>query len=294
MLLVFLQFHNQFIMKKHIVVCFFLVIFFSKNYGQGKIDKAEESLKKNERTEKTSSNKSSKSFYTSNITDFEGHFLTHLVGGLFIQLFAYTAYGIVIESPFEMAHKANKAVLTPYPYKNSNRGNYSYEWNDDSEIFTTTISNLFVFENNKVYGNHLNMDMRFLKRIGLELDYLQLWEENPNFGNNALAIYTVLAKYNRVRTEKFNAWWGLGTAYIDGDIDQLGFTYALGAELFFIKPFSIESNFNQTFINGNAINKFNALLNYHKKHYEVSLGYENLKLGDISFSNFATGFGISF
>lgn len=286
-----LQFHNQLTMKKHVFVLFFLVLFFSKNYGQGKIDKAEESLKK---TEKISSNESSKSIYNSNITDFESNILTKLVGNLFIQLFAYTAYGIVIESPFEMDNKSNSAVLTPYPYKNSNTGNYSYKWNDDSEIFTTTISNQFVFENNKVYGNHLNVDMRFLKRIGLELDYLQLWEENTNFGNNALAIYTVLAKYNRIRTEKFNAWWGLGTAYVDGDVNELGFTYALGAELFFIKPFSIESSFNQTFINGNAINKFNALLNYHKKHYKFSIGYENLKLGDISFSNFATGFGVSF
>ncbi len=60
-----------------------------------------------------------------------------------------------------------------------------------------------------------------------------------------------MAKYNRVRTERFNAWWGLGTAYVDGDVNELGFTYGLGAELFFIKPLSVESNFNQTLINNN-------------------------------------------
>ena len=56
--------------------------------------------------------------------------------------------------------------------------------------------------------------------MSLETDYLQLWEENNNFGNNSLAFYTTLIKYNRVRTEKFNAWWGLGATYVDGNIDD--------------------------------------------------------------------------
>lgn len=278
-------------MKRLVFIFLFLTVFFCKSYGQGKIDKAEKSLKK---TEKTSSNNRSKSIYLDNTTDFEGNFLTDIVGGLFIKLFAYTAYGVAFESPFEKDKKGSHAILTQYPYKNSNTGNYSYDWNDDSEIFTTTITNQFIFETNRVYGNHLNVDMRFLQRLGLELDYLQLWEENTNFGNNALAIYTVLAKYNRVRTERFNAWWGLGAAYVDGNTNTLGFTYGLGAELFFIKPFSIESNFNETFINDNSINKFNGILNYHRKQHKFSLGYERLKIGDVTFSSLSTGFGVSF
>ncbi len=187
----------------------------------------------------------------------------------------------------------NKCLLISPLDKNSNTGNYSYNWNEDTEIFTTSITNRFIFETNKVSGNHLNADMRFLKRWGLELDYLQLWEENTNFGNNALAVYTVLAKYNRVRTERFNAWWGLGAAYVDGEVNELGFTYGLGAEFFLIEPFSLESNFNQTLINDNSVNKFNALLNYHRKQYKFTGGYEHLKMGNIGFSNFTFGIGIS-
>ena len=193
-----------------------------------------------------------------------------------------------------MEHKSSNALLTKHPYTNTNTGNYSYTWNEDSKTFTTSISNRFIFETNRVYGNHLNVNMRFLKRFGLEIDYLQLWEENTNFDNNTLAIYTVLAKYNRVRTERFNAYWGLGAAYVDGDVDELGFTYGLGAELFFMKPFSIESNFNQTLINSNSIDKFNALLNYHRKQYKFTLGYEHLKIGDVGISNFTAGVGVSF
>ena len=276
---------------KHTLLFFLIVIVFnSVSYSQGKIEEAEESLKK---TKNTNSKSRSQSIYTDSTSDSEDNFLTEVVGGLFVQIFAYTAYGIAFESPFETQHKGSGAFITQYPYKNSDTGNYSYDWNEDTEIFTTSITNRFIFETNKVYGNHLNVDMRFLKRVGLELDYLQLWEENTNFGNNALAVYTVLAKYNRVRTERFNAWWGLGAAYVDGEVNELGFTYGLGAEFFLIEPFSLESNFNQTLINDNSVNKFNALLNYHRKQYKFTGGYEHLKMGNIGFSNFTFGIGIS-
>lgn len=281
---------------KYTLLSFMLtVIFSSEIYSQGKIEKAEESLKKTQQNkEQANSTNDSESIYIGRVTSTNNSFLSDTFGGVFIQLFAYTAYGIAFESPFEMKHKGNSAFLTKYPYNNANIGNYSYDWNIDTKIFTTTISSRYVFETNRVYGNHLNVDMRFLKRIGLELDYLQLWEESANFGNNSLAIYTALAKYNRVRTERFDAFWALGAAYVDGDVNQLGFTYGLGAELFFAKPISLEANFNQILINRNTVNKFNGLLNYHKKQYKFTGGYEYLKIGAIGFSTFSVGVGTSF
>lgn len=279
-------------MKRITLSLLFLIGFNLASYAQGKIDEAEDSLKKVENT----TNDSSKSIYkgkTGKDSNSENKFLTDVIGGLFIQIFAYTAYSVAFESPFETDHKGSDAVLTKYPYKNSNTGNYSYDWNKDSEIFTTSITNRFIFETNKLYGNHLNTDMHFLKRWGLELDYLQLWEENSNFGNNALAIYTALVKYNRVRTERFNAWWALGASYVDGGVNEIGFTYGLGAEFFFTKPFSLESNFNQILVNGNTVNKFNALINFHRKQYKFTGGYERIKIGSVKFSNASLGVGVS-
>ncbi|XMO88442.1 hypothetical protein AAFN75_09105 [Algibacter sp. AS12] len=275
---------------KHITLFLITIIFSVSSYSQGKIKEAEESLKK---SKNTSSNSQTQTTYANNNSTSDGNFLTDVVGGLFVQLFAYTAYGIAIESPFETTHQASNAYLTKYPYKNTDKGNFSYNWDEDSEIFTTSISTRYIFETNRLYGNHLNADMRFFKRMGLELDYLQLWENSPNFGKNALAIYTALAKYNRVRTERFNGYWGLGAAYIDGDVDALGFTYGLGAEWFFGKPFSLECNFNQVLVNDNTVNKFNGLLNYHRKQYKFIGGYEHLKIGNVGFSNVSLGVGIS-
>jgi len=271
-------------------VCFFLLVIFLIPVcnSQSKIKNAEESLEKTEKTKR-----SSFSSNNNDNDDSEGDFLTEIIGGLFLKLFTYTAYGIAFESPFEIEHRGSTAILNKHPYKNTNTGNYSYNWNENSEIFTTYINSRFIFETNNVYGNHLNVDMRFLKRLGLEIDYLQLWEETANSGNYTLAIYTAIAKYQRVRTERFNGWWGLGAAYINGNVNKLGFTYGLGAEWFFVKPFSLEANFNQTLINNNSINKFNTLLNYHKKQYKFIGGYEHLKIGDVGFSNLTIGIGVS-
>ena len=280
-------------MKLTKMAVFFFLIFQHVSYSQGKINKAEEELNKEKIT--TNTNHSiSKSSKTYNDYDSRGNFLSDVIGGLFIQLFAYTAYGVAIESPFEMAHKASDAYLTKHPYAKTNTGHYSYEWNDNTEIFTTTISNRLIYESNSIYGNHLNLDFRFLKRLELELDFLQLWEHNTNVPKNSLGIYTALAKYNRVRTERFNASWGLGVAYVAGNVNKLGFTYGLSGELFLKNPFSLESNFNQTLVNSETINKFNGLLNYHKKQYKYILGYEHLKIASVPFSNVTAGFGISF
>lgn len=280
-------------MKLTKITVFLFLIFQHVSYSQGKINKAEEDLNKENNTSSTS-HSISKSTTTYNNYNSEGNFLSDVVGGLFIQLFAYTAYGVAIESPFESNHKASNAYLTKHPYANTNTGHYSYNWNDDTEIFTTTISNRLIYESNSVYGNHLNLDMRFLKRIELEVDFLQLWEQNRNVPKNALGIYTALAKYNRVRTERFNASWGLGAAYVAGNVNKLGFTYGLSAELFFAKPLSLESNFTQTLVNSETINKFNGLLNYHKKQYKFIVGYEHLRIASVPFSNATAGVGISF
>lgn len=277
---------------KNLILNFSFILFIGiSSHGQSKIGRAEESLKEKEKTTKNAVRNYSDS---GNYNDSESHFLTEVVGGLFVQLFAYTVYGIAIETPYEKGHQASNAYLSKYPYHNLKQGNYTYTWNQDTPIFRTSLSARYISENRRLKGSQLQMDMRFLKRLGLEIDYLQLWEHNPNYGNDHLAIYTTLAKYHRVRTEKFNAWWGLGTSYIDGAVDQFGFTYGFGAELFFAKPMSLEANFNQTFINNETVNKLNGLINYHLNTYKLIVGYNHLKIGNQNFSTVTLGAGVFF
>ncbi len=270
---------------------FFLV--FQIHYGQSKLEKAEESLTKKENRGSRSDSRS-RSYDSDDSSDFGDSFIAEELAYLFAEICLYATYYTIIETPIEMEYRGSTAAITKYPYLDSLKGNYSYDWGEGTTGFRTTISNRFIAENNKLYGNHFNVDMRFLGRIGLEVDYLQLWEENTNFGNSSLAIFTAMAKYHRVRTQRFNAWWGLGATYVGGEVEELGFAYGLGAELFFAKPFSLETNFYGAFINQRSVNKFTALLNYHYDRFKFSGGYEHLKIGSPDFSTFSVGVGVSF
>ncbi len=279
--------HNT-LMKPSFIFFTSLILCFNSIQGQGKLEKAEESLTKKERANYNNSRSYDDDDYD------DDSVLADTFGSLIVDLVLYLSYYTIVETPIENEYRASNASITRYPYLNSKKGNYAYDWGDDTKPFRATLSNRYISENNKLYGNHLNLNMRFLKRAGLEVDYLQLWEENTNFGNNTLAIYSAIGKYHRIRTERFDAWWGLGATYVDGAVDEFGFTYALGAEWFFVKPFSLEANFNQTFINDNTVNKLPVILNYHVNRYKFSGGYQYLKIGSQSFSTFFAGIGISF
>ncbi len=262
------------------------------SYSQGELEIAEESLTKKEENNRRTTR--SRSYDSDDSSDWGDSFLAEELSLLFAEIILYITYYTIVETPIEEEYKASTAVITKHPYLDSLKGNYAYDWGENTTVFKTTFSNRFIAENNKRFGNHLNSDMRFFGRFGLEVNYLQLWEENTNFGNNSLAIFTTMAKYHRVRTERFNAWWGLGTTYVGGEVDEFGFAYGFGAEFFFVKPFSLESNFNGSFINQGSVNKFNALLNYHSNRYKFSGGYEHLKIGSVDLSTFSAGIGVSF
>ncbi|AXT62268.1 hypothetical protein D1816_18500 [Aquimarina sp. AD10] len=266
----------------------------NSGYSQGKLDIAEKSLSKREsnNTSRNDSRSGSDDNYES--TDWGDMFIVAELGLFAAEAFLYATYFTAIETPMEAEHRATGARITKYPYLNSKIGNYAYDSGENTTQFRATISNRYIIENQKLYGNHLNADLRFLERIGFEADYLQLWEDNTNFGVNTLAIFTAMAKYHRVRTEKFNAWWGVGTTYVGGEVDEFGFAYGVGAELFFAKPLSIETNFYGAYINQRPVNRLSALLNYHYKRLKFSGGYEHLRIGSLDLSTFSGGMGVSF
>ncbi|MBD0830926.1 hypothetical protein [Aestuariibaculum sediminum] len=272
----------------------FIVISYLLSYticnGQSKLEKSQESLKEGDNTFRTEKSRNS----NTDDTNSSGNFFIDTFGKLIIDAFAYTAYSILIESPFEYENKSHFAALTKHPYHQKNRGNYTYIPDESSNSFRTSITSTYIFENSKIQGNHLNVNLRFLNRIGLETDYLQLWENSTNFGKQHLALYSFTAKYYRVRTEPFDFWWGLGATYVDGSVNEWGFNYGLGFELFILQPISFDGGFHQTWVNNQSINKLNATLNYHVTRFTVSSGFEHLKIGSETFSTIQLGLGISF
>ena len=272
-------------MKQFLICLAFICFITNTSYSQTKIGRAEDSLNKDSNRESSDSDDGD---------DDNSDFFAETFGEIILQAFLYVSYYALIGPSSEYEPQMNCASLTKYPYNKSNIGDYNYNWDENYSKFRTEFTGRYISESSSLKGMHLNMEMRFLNRIGVDLDYHQLWEKNPDLGNDNLALYNVLAKYYRVRTEKIELYWGIGTTYVDGSVDRIGFSYGLGSELFFAKPLSFETNFQQTFINSKTINKFNVLLNYHVDQYKVMGGYEYLKIGSQPFSSITLGIGVFF
>ena len=271
-------------MKRFFICLAFICLILNASYSQTKIGRAENSLNKD----------SGRSSSDDDDDSDDVGFFEEIFGEIFAEAFMYIFYYTLIESPSEEGQPMSYAPLTKYPYCNSDRGNYNYDIDENYSVFRTELAVRYVTESNTLKGMNLSLDMRFEKRIGVELGYRQLWEKNSNLGNDNLALYNLLLKYHRVRTEKFDLWWDIGTTYVDGNVDRFGFTYGVGSELFFAKPLSLELNFNQTFVNSQTVNKFNVLLNYYYNRFKVMGGYDHLKIGTQRFSSVTLGVGVIF
>jgi opacity protein-like surface antigen len=282
-------------MQRILLVLLFLITVNSASFSQdGKLKKGKESLKESASTTTTSSvststNRGSRRSRSSNDDDTFSSFFA----GLFIDLFAYTAYGVAIESPFEVNGRMHDAEIANYPYKNPFHGNFIYT---DSINYKTTrldITNNFVIENSKLYGNNFGLDYRFLKRFGLQLDYLYLTERST-INRDQFYLYSALLNYHRIRTQKLDAWFGLGIMHVGSDVNKTGFGVGLGAEWFVAKPISLTFSHKFTNIKNQEVNNTKLLLKYHLKNYHISSGYEHFKIGVSKIDAFSIGVGASY
>jgi hypothetical protein len=185
------------------------------------------------------------------------------------------------------------AELAKYPYQNSFHGNFIYTDSMNYNIARFDITNNFVIENSNLYGNNFGVDFRFLKRFGLEFDYLYLTEKTST-NRDQFSLYSTLINYHRIRTQKLDTWFGLGVMHVGSDVNKTGFGIGLGAEWFVAKPISFKFSHKWTNINNQEVNNTKLLLKYHLKNYHISSGYEHFKIGVSKIDAFSIGVGASF
>ena len=283
-------------MIKNILLIF--VFFFAlqcNSYAQdGKLNKAKESVKSSNSSSTTTrssntnnSRRSSRARRTRN-TDF-------IFTEFFFRLFAYTTYGVLVETPMEYDGRMHIADISEYPYQDLAHGNFIYA---DSlarnyKRVRLDVYNHFLLESKNLYGNDFGLEFRFLKRFSLEGNYLQFIEK-VNGQTDYFTLYTVMAKYHRIRTERFEAWYGLGATHIANDVGETGVTLGLGAELYVKKPISVAVSYKAAFINNNRVNNTKLLLKYHIKNYRFLTGYQHFKIGDARIKTVSVGFAASF
>lgn len=279
--------------KKSIIAGLLICIISFQGFSQdGKLNKAKESLKSTSSSSNTSSSSTSKSKRSSNSNDSDSIF-----GGffaqIFIKLFAYSAYGVAIESPFEKEGRMHDAEIAHYPYELASQGNFIYTDSINYNVTRFDVYNRFLVENKNLYGNNLGVDFRFLRRFSLNVDYVY-FAEKVNGKKDNFNMFSALLKYHRIRTQRFDVWFGLGATHVANNVNETGFTFGFGGELFIKKPISLLASHKWVSINNQSIRNTKLLLKYHIKNYRFSSGYEHYKLGVSKINTFSFGVEASF
>jgi opacity protein-like surface antigen len=213
---------------------------------------------------------------------------------LFTAIALNLTYGVVVETIFERNTEMHYASIAPYPYKSDDYGNFMYaDESNDGVLIRLDIANDFIYESKTLYGNDLNLKFRFAKRFDIELDYLQLIED-VSTGTDGFSMYSALVNYHRVRTQKLDFWFGLGTMYVANDVKEFGFAYTLGTEWFITKPISLTGTYKGTSINQHQVDKTTLQLKYYIENYAVTSGYKHYTIASEGINAFSLGFAVSF
>jgi hypothetical protein len=277
--------------KTHFLSALFVLICFNIFSQEGKLERAKGSLKStsssvNSGVIAVNSSKSTATNTTSSA--YENPFIR-----IVWYAAAYTVYGVFFESPWEMKSSMSVAEISNYPYKESKYGNFIYT---DATNYNSTrfdLYNRFLIESKSLYGNDIGVDFRFLKRFALDVNYTAFLEKR-NGKRDSFKMFSTLLKYHRIRTQRFDVWFGLGFRHIFNDVKETGFLMGFGGEIFIAKPISLATSHTWATVNNQSVRNTKLLLKYHINNYRISSGYEHYKLGVSKIRTFSMGVEASF
>lgn len=280
--------------KKLLVLSILFTLFSFCSFSQeGKLDKAKESLKSSNSSTnvvKTSS-KSSKTSSTAANNTSTG--IENPFARIVWYVAAYTVYGVVFESPWEMKGRMSTAEIAHYPYEKPSHGNFIYTNTTNYNITRFDFYNHFLIESKNLYGNDIGVDFKFLKRFALDINYTT-FSENVNNKRDSFNMFSTLLKYHRIRTQRFDAWFGLGFRHVFNDVKETRFLMGFGGEIFIAKPISLVASHKWATVNRESVRNTKLLLKYNINNYRISSGYEHYKLGVSKINAFSIGVEASF
>ena len=264
-------------MKSKITLACLLICFtYNFSNAQGKLNRAKEDLSEN-----SSSSSSSSSSWSNDDDDGDdgGCFLC----GFFVEIAYHATIGILIG---EMESR----YFYEYPYSDGSHGEYAYP-EDDVPVKNgqLIISNTFFTSGKEFYGNDIKLNYRFVPLVGIEASHLHFFEENPK---NELGASSFMINYYRVREQYVTAFWGVGATYVGNGVDEIGFAYQVGVDVYLQQPISISALWKQSLINDSSINELKLHARYHLKRLSIHGGYNHYKLGSVSIN--ALGAGIDY
>lgn len=279
---------KQFMKKKGVFLIIILASFATVS-AQNKLEKSKSEL--NSGSKNSSSSSSSKSSAKASDEDDDLEFFAEM---FFYMTFGIFKYGLIGDYTNEDHLYSN---LTPYPFYNGKSGNYENADTDTVQkaIYRIDLENKFIYNNSRLLGNHLEVKARPFQYFYIQADYRELFEFNKvhNTTNNLSLLHLNLA-YDRVRLERFNLGWNIGTSYVGNEVGKFGFSFGLSADYFMTNQISFSGSQQWSSINGFSVNTLELQSKYHKKNYFFTMGYERLKIATPVYNFISIGGGIYF
>jgi hypothetical protein len=193
-----------------------LFTFYYCGYSQeGKLEKAKESLNSTHSNASTAKNKRVSCASSSNEDEMNTSFFALFFRDILWGIAKYTVYGVALESTFERGGSMHSAEISHYPYKEASYGNFIYTDTTNYNITRFGVYTYFLVENRSLYG----VDFRFLKRFVLDVNYTT-FQENIKGKKDSFNMFPTLLKYQRIRTQRFDAWFGIGFRHIFKDVNK--------------------------------------------------------------------------
>ena len=209
-----------------------------------------------------------------------GNILTDILGWFIMQI----SYGVLVESFLEKDMPMHDAGISPYPYFYDNVGNYTYD--QDPVPFRLEINASGFIAPGKNYFSNVDANFRFLKRASIQIAYVKL----PGASRDDYLSQTDISfSYHRIRTRRFDLWYGLGAMFAENPTNHNALSYHIGSELFIRNHLSVEGQAHWAYFDPVTIKNYQVQLNYFLSHWRFTAGIKNYRYPDNRINSIGLG-----
>ena len=181
--------------------------------------------------------------------------------------------------------------MNPYPYFYKGEGEYAKELSDTGRKQNLRLGTNYLFDHINVF--ELNALYKPLPVLGIKASYLHFSEEG-RVNSSALDVTSLSINYHRIREKNITIWFGMGATYVGNEVNDLGFTYNLGTEIYPFKPLSFHVSWQESYINARDIQVLKFQLKYHLKNKTIYTGYHAHEIAGEGGKGPVIGFEITF
>ena len=184
-------------------------------------------------------------------------------------------YGVLIESFLEKDTPMHDAALTPYPFFNPGEGDYTYD--KERVGFRVEAFGNMVTDTHKNITGEIGGRIRFFKRVSLDLSYTKL-PEMPKLAGEFQSQTRLMFNYYRVRTRRFELWYGLGVLFSENKKYNPAVSFNVGAELFLPPKLSISGQGDWGYFEQGVVKNYQLQLNYYISRWRLFAGLKNYRI----------------